>query len=218
MRLKVSPGAVRLVAGPVLRTLASTWRISLQHEERWRTLYDASQPHVFLLWHEALLPLLWHHRHQGVAIVVSEAREGRYLADFASGLGYRSLYGSSTRGGTKALLAAVRELRAGRAVAFTPDGPRGPRRELKPGVVAAAQRGGAVIVPVHAEAERAWRLHSWDRFMIPKPFARVHIRYGRPLEVAPGEVGFAEAVERARAGLDAVSGKGSWHDEAIVTA
>ena len=64
-------------------------------------------------------------------------------------------------------------------MAFTPDGPRGPRRELKPGVVAAAQRGGGVIVPIHAEADRAWRLHSWDRFMIPKPLARVRITYGR---------------------------------------
>jgi lysophospholipid acyltransferase (LPLAT)-like uncharacterized protein len=216
--MKLSPGAARLLATPMLRSLASSWRISLQHEDRWRALYDARQPHVFLLWHEALLPLLWQHRHQGVAIVVSEAREGRYLAEFAAGLGYRSLYGSSTRGGMRALLGAVRELRAGRAVAFTPDGPRGPRRELKPGVVAAAQRGGAVIIPIHAEAERAWRLHSWDRFMIPKPFARVHISYGQPFEVAPGEAGFAEAVERARGALDAVSGKGRWRDEAIVTA
>ncbi|HEX6433820.1 MAG TPA: lysophospholipid acyltransferase family protein [Gemmatimonadales bacterium] len=218
MRLKLSPNAARLVGSPVLRALASTWRISLQDEDRWRTLYDARQPHVFLLWHEVLLPLLWQHRHQGIAIVVSEAREGRYLADFAVRLGYRSLYGSSTRGGTRALLGAVRELRAGRPVAFTPDGPRGPRRELKPGVVAAAQRGGAVILPLHAEADRAWRLHSWDRFMIPKPFARVQISYGHPFEVAPGELGFAEGVERARAGLDEVSGKGTWHDEAIATA
>jgi lysophospholipid acyltransferase (LPLAT)-like uncharacterized protein len=198
--------------------MASTWRISLQHEDRWRALYDARQPHVFLLWHEALLPLLWQHRSQGIAIVVSEAREGRYLADFAADLGYRSLYGSSTRGGTRALLGAVRELRAGRAVAFTPDGPRGPRREIKPGVIAAAQRGAAVIVPLHAEAERAWRLHSWDRFMIPKPFARVHISYGHPFAVEPGEVGFAEAVERARAGLDEVSGTRTWRDGAIATA
>jgi lysophospholipid acyltransferase (LPLAT)-like uncharacterized protein len=218
MRVKLSPGAARLIGGPALRTLASSWRISLQHEDRWRALYDAKQPHVFLLWHEALLPLLWQHRHQGVAIVVSEAREGRYLADFAGGLGYRSLYGSSTRGGTRALLAAVRELRAGRAVAFTPDGPRGPRRELKPGVVAAAQRGGAAIVPLHAEADRAWRLHSWDRFMIPKPFARVHISYGHPFEVALGEAGFTEAVEQATAGLREVSENGAWHDEAIATA
>ena len=215
MRLKLAEGTVRRIGAPVLRLLASSWRIRLAHEERWRRLYDTRQANVFLLWHEALLPLLWQHRHQGVAIVVSEAREGRYLSDFARSLGYRSLLGSSTRGGARALLGAVRELRAGRPVAFTPDGPRGPRREIKPGVIAAAQRGGVPILPVHAEADRAWRLHSWDRFMIPKPGARIWITYGHPFDVAPGEVGFAEGVEQAMAGLERVSRSGAWRDEAI---
>jgi lysophospholipid acyltransferase (LPLAT)-like uncharacterized protein len=200
-----------------MRALASSWRVHTVHEERWRSLYRAGRSHVFLLWHEALLPLLWQHRRQGIAIVVSEAREGQYLSHFASSLGYRSLHGSSTRGGARALLGAVRELQAGHAVAFTPDGPRGPRRELKPGVVMAAQRGGAPIVPLHAEADRAWRLHSWDRFMIPKPLARVWITYGRPFEVAPGETGFAAGMERAAAELDEVSRKDGWHDAAIAT-
>ncbi|MBA2458051.1 MAG: DUF374 domain-containing protein, partial [Gemmatimonadales bacterium] len=165
MRLKVSPDAVRSLAAPAIRLLAASWRVRTVHEERWLPLYRARRPHVFLLWHEVLLPLLWQHRRQGIAIVVSEAREGQYLADFARSIGYRAVRGSSSRGAARALLGAVRELREGRAVAFTPDGPRGPRRELKPGVVAAAQRGRAVVVPIHAQASRAWRLHSWDRFM-----------------------------------------------------
>jgi lysophospholipid acyltransferase (LPLAT)-like uncharacterized protein len=127
------------------------------------------------------------------------------LSDLAMKLGYGAVRGSSSRGGARALLGAVRQLQAGRAVAFTPDGPRGPRRELKPGVVAAAQRGGGVIVPIHAEADRAWRLHSWDRFMIPKPLARVQITYGLPFEVAQGEEGLAEGLVRAAEGLHEVS-------------
>jgi len=218
VRLKLSPTAARVLAGPPLRALAASWRVEVRQEERWRTIYEAGRAHVFLLWHEALLPLLWRHREQGIAIVVSEAREGQYLAEFATSLGYRALYGSSTRGGARALLAAVRELRAGRPVAFTPDGPRGPRRELKPGVVAAAQRSGAVVVPLHAEADRAWRLHSWDRFMIPKPFARVWITYGIPFEVADGEEGFAQGVALASAGLDQVSRSDTWRGEAIAIA
>jgi lysophospholipid acyltransferase (LPLAT)-like uncharacterized protein len=218
MRLKLSPGAARVLAGPALRALARSWRIRLLHEERWRALYDAGQPHVFLLWHDAILPLLWQHRHQGIAIVVSEAREGKYLADFATSLGYRALYGSSTRGGARALLGAVRELRAGRAVAFTPDGPRGPRRELKPGVVAAAQRGGAAVVPLHAESNRAWRLHSWDRLMIPKPFAPVWISYGHPFQVGEGEEAFAQGVARASRSLDQLSRAEAWREEAIAIA
>jgi lysophospholipid acyltransferase (LPLAT)-like uncharacterized protein len=218
MRLRLSPQRTMKMAGPLLRGLAATWRIRTAHEDRWRKLYLARRPHVFLLWHEVLLPLLWQHRNQDIAIVVSEAREGRYLSEFAASLGYRSLAGSSTRGGTRALLGAVRELQAGRAVAFTPDGPRGPRRELKPGVVAAAQRGGAFIVPIHAEADRAWRLHSWDRFMIPKPLARIWITYGQPFEVAPGARAFEVGVERAVRGLDELARTDAWGDEAIATA
>jgi hypothetical protein len=186
--------------------LASSWRIEVFNQERWRSLVDAGRPHVFLLWHEVLLPLLWHHRHQGIAIVVSEARDGQYLSDLAATLGYCTVRGSSTRGGARALLGAVRQLQAGGAVAFTPDGPRGPRRELKPGVVAAAQRGGGAVVPIHAEADRAWRLHSWDRFMIPKPLARVRITYGMPFEIGEGECGLAEGLARAAAGLQEVAG------------
>jgi lysophospholipid acyltransferase (LPLAT)-like uncharacterized protein len=207
VRLKVSPGTVRAIAAPAIRLLARTWRIRTVHEERWRTLYQARRPVVFLLWHEALLPLLWQHRRQGIAIVVSEAREGQYLTDLALSLGYRAVRGSSTRGGTRALLGAVRELREGRSVAFTPDGPRGPRRQLKPGVVAAARRGGGVVVPVHAEADRAWRLHSWDRFLIPRPAARVTVSYGRPFEIEAGESGLAAGQREALARLEELAGR-----------
>jgi lysophospholipid acyltransferase (LPLAT)-like uncharacterized protein len=197
VKLKVAPATARVVAGPAMRLLASSWRIRTEHEERWRPLYEARRAHVFLLWHEVLLPLLWHHRRQDIAIVVSENRDGQYLADFALALGYRAVRGSSSRGAARALLGAVRELQSGRAVAFTPDGPRGPRRELKPGVVAAAQRGGGVIVPIHARADRAWRLDSWDRFLIPKPAARITVSYGRPFEVEPGEGALARGLTEA---------------------
>jgi hypothetical protein len=204
--LKVSPVTVRALAGPAVRALARTWRITTVHEERWRPIFEARRPHVFLLWHEALLPLLWQHRNQAITIVVSEARDGQYLTDLAASLGYGAVRGSSTRGAARALLGAVRELQAGRAVAFTPDGPRGPRRELKPGVVAAAQRGGAVVVPLHAEASRAWRLNSWDRFLIPKPAARVRILYGRPFEIAAGEDGLSRGVADATERLREIAG------------
>ena len=197
MKLKVPPAAARALAAPAMRLLASSWRIRTEHEERWRPLYQARRPHVFLLWHEVLLPLLWHHRRQDIAIVVSENRDGQYLADFALALGYRAVRGSSSRGAARALLGAVRELQSGRAVAFTPDGPRGPRRELKLGVVAAAQRGGGVIVPIHARADRAWRLDSWDRFLIPKPAARITVTYGRPFEVEPGDGALAKGLTEA---------------------
>jgi lysophospholipid acyltransferase (LPLAT)-like uncharacterized protein len=206
VRLRVSPESVQSFAAPAIRLLAKSWRIRTEHEDRWRPFYAARRAHVFLLWHEAILPLLWHHRGQDVTLVVSEAREGQYLTDFAKSLGYRAVRGSSTRGAARALLGAVRELRDGHVVAFTPDGPRGPRREMKPGVVAAAQRAGTAVVPVHARAGRAWRLNSWDRFMIPKLGARVTITYGRPFEVAEGEAGLAAGLEDAITRLAEIAG------------
>jgi lysophospholipid acyltransferase (LPLAT)-like uncharacterized protein len=197
VKLKVPAAAARALASPAMGLLARTWRVGTEHEERWRPLYESRRPHVFLLWHEVLLPLLWHHRDQGIAIVVSENRDGQYLTDFALALGYRAVRGSSSRGAARALLGAVRELQAGRAVAFTPDGPRGPRRELKPGVVAAAQRGGGVIVPIHARADRAWRVRSWDRLLVPKPAARITVTYGRPFEVEPGDQALANGLREA---------------------
>lgn len=210
MKLKLKPETVQKIAGPAMRLLASSWRIRTAHEERWRTLHDSGRPYVFLLWHEAILPLLWHHRGQEVTLVISEARDGQYLTDFALSLGYQAVRGSSTRGATRALLGAVRTLRDGGRVAITPDGPRGPRRELKPGVLVAAQRSGCAVVPLHAEAIREWRLNSWDRMMIPKPVTRVWITYGRPFEVAPGDEGLAQATAEAEARLAEVTRPGAW--------
>lgn len=185
MKWRPSPVWVARLFGPVLSLLARTWRVEVRAEGRWRSLATGGGGYIFLLWHEALLPLLWKHRHQGIAIVVSEANDGRYLAEYARRIGYRCLSGSSTRGGVRALVGAMKALEQGIPVAFTPDGPRGPRREVKPGMLAAAVRTGRPILPIHAEADRAWRLRSWDRFMIPKPFARVRIGYGEPFGAGP---------------------------------
>lgn len=199
MKLRPSPATVARFAPPVVGALARTWRFREEGSQAWRAFLAARRPFVVALWHDILLMPLWRHRDLGVAIVVSEARDGQYLADVAARFGFGAVRGSSTRGGSKALLGARRVLEAGGVVAFTPDGPRGPRRVLKPGVVAAAQQAGVPVVPVHAVPDRAWRFGSWDRFTVPKPFARVRIGYGEPIFVAPGEAGL-------RAGADATAG------------
>lgn len=213
MKVAVPDALVRLLGGPVVSTLATSWRVSAHHEEHWRALVNGGERFVFLAWHEALLPLLWQHRGQDVAIVVSEGREGRYLGDYASGLGYHLLPGSSSRGGTRALLGAIRSLRAGRPVAITPDGPRGPRREVKPGVVRAAQRERAWILPLHASAEFSWRVRSWDRLMIPKLGSRVHVAYGAPFRVAFGPEGLANGVRQCAEALRDLEGAMAWGRE-----
>jgi len=205
------------LAGPLLGLLTRSWRVEVHGEAPWRALADHGKPYVLLCWHDALLPLLWWHRRRGITIVVSEARDGRYLAAWARRLGYSESRGSSTRGGVRALLGAVKALRAGRPAAFTPDGPRGPRRVFKDGALLAAQRGMASVVAVHAGASRAWRLRSWDRMLVPQPFARVRIAYGAPVEVGPGKAQLVAARERVLQQLAHAVREVRWDDAATPT-
>ena len=186
--------------GPIVSGVATTWRIETVHEERWTAISHDPGPLLVLLWHDALLPLLWYHRNRGVVVVVSRARDGQYLVDQAHRLGYRTVEGSSHRGRVQAMRGALRSLNERAIVAITPDGPRGPRRVIKPGGLAAAQAAGARVITLHAEARPSRRLGSWDRFLVPWPLARVRIAYGPVFEVEPGERGVTEAV--ARAGRD----------------
>lgn len=167
-----------------LRVLALTWRREVRGGEHRASLQREGMSFIYALPHGHMLPLLWHHRAQGVSVVISEHRDGELIALLAERLGYRTVRGSTTRGAARALLGVIRELEAGHNVAFTPDGPRGPAGSFAPGAVMAAQRSGRAILPVAAGASRAWRLRSWDRFMIPKPFARVVVAYAPPSRVA----------------------------------
>lgn len=148
-----------------------------------RNLRSAGHPFIFALWHGHLLPLLWHHRDEGVMVLISEHRDGELVARAAESLGYGLIRGSTTRGADRALISLVRELQSGHEVAITPDGPRGPAERFAPGALVAAQRSDSFILPVVVSASRSWRLRSWDRFMIPKPFARVTVAYGPPTKV-----------------------------------
>lgn len=207
MRFPVPPALVRILATPIVETLSRSWRYATHGGDRWNAITERREPYILLLWHEAIIPLLWHLRDQGIAIIVSQGREGRYVGDYASRLGYRILSGSSTKGGARALLGAVRVLAEGGAVAITPDGPKGPRRVVKPGVVQAARRSGAWVVPLHATAAPAWRVGSWDRLVIPKPRARVLAGFGEPFRLQGPKGGDLRAdvaqCEAAMAALEA---------------
>lgn len=191
----------------VIRALAVTWRIETVNGEPLAAARRSGQRVIFALWHGELLPLLWHQRGENVAIVISDHRDGEIIARIAESLGYATVRGSTSKGGSRALIGLMREIDAGRDGAITPDGPRGPAHVFAPGAAVAAQRTGALIAPIRAQASRAWRLKSWDRFLIPKPFARVRVSLG-PLTgvtaASPREA--AEAAPRLQAILDAVPG------------
>jgi len=161
----------------LLRALALTWRIRVTNGEVFASLRAKHQPFIFAFWHGQLLPLLWVHRGERVRVVISAHRDGEIVARVAERLGHATIRGSSSRGAARALLGIVRELENGAEVAVTPDGPRGPARKFASGALVAAQRVGAPIIGIGVSASRAWRLKSWDQFMIPKPFARVNVVY-----------------------------------------
>lgn len=162
-----------------LGALAATWQVETLGTAL-EEIRGSRRAVLWVLWHGHLLPLLWRHRHQGIALLISRHRDGEHLARVAAALGYQVVRGSSTRGGAAALLAMVRLLRQGRAVALAADGPRGPRERAKPGAVAASRLAGVPIVPVAVAARPALRLRSWDGFLVPSPWARVRIAYGDP--------------------------------------
>ena len=167
----------------VLRALGTTWRIRTVNRAPWLEMRRAKRGFIFSLWHGQLLPLLWHHRGEGVVVLISEHKDGEVVARAATSLGFGLIRGSSSRGADRALISISREIEAGKEVAITPDGPKGPSQKFAPGALVAAQRSNSFIVPIGVTADRAWRLKSWDRFMIPKPFARVTMAYGDPIKV-----------------------------------
>lgn len=194
----------------LIRALASTWRVRTVNTDSYTTLRARHQPFIFAFWHGQLFPLLWVHRGESVAVLVSAHRDGEIVARIAERLGMRTVRGSTTRGAARALLGVVRELEEGREVAVTPDGPRGPARKFASGALVAAQRAGAPIIAIGVSAKRAWRLKSWDEFMIPKPFTRVDVVYSAPTLVTAGspreaeneaprfETLIGDAIERAK--------------------
>jgi lysophospholipid acyltransferase (LPLAT)-like uncharacterized protein len=194
-------GNVAIAAGkPLLRALASTWRYEFRNRGALLSLRRRNEPFIFSLWHGQLLPLIWLHRGEGVRLLISEHRDGEIIARVAHGIGYQTVRGSTKKGGGRALLALARALENGEDVAVTPDGPQGPARVSQPGALVAAARAGAVILPIVAHSRRAWRMNSWDSFLIPRPFARVTVAYGEPLRVS-GNTARAAAAEAPR--LDA---------------
>ena len=200
-RLRVS--GVVFVAAPLLRLLAASWRVE------WRGVPVAraagTRARLFAFWHGELLPISWGLRDRGVVAMVSEHRDGELIARVLQRWGFGLVRGSSTRGGGKVLLGMIRALAEGRDGAITPDGPRGPAGVPHIGAVRAALRAGVELVPVRVTVSRAWRARSWDRFLIPTPFARVTITASEPW--VPTEADDATLVAALQRRLGAVEGR-----------
>lgn len=185
------------LGGPILGALGRTWRVEELGYGPVAALRAERKPFILACWHGQLLPHLWANRGRDICAMVSQHADGEIIFRVIEGWGYRGVRGSSSRGGRDALRAMVDELGRGSSFAITPDGPRGPAGVLQPGILIAAVRAQAPIVPLWSEISRAWHLRSWDRFQLPKPFARIRVHYGEPwLPPDTSEASFAELARR----------------------
>jgi lysophospholipid acyltransferase (LPLAT)-like uncharacterized protein len=142
-------------------------------------------PAVYVFWHRVVIAACWYYRNRQIAVMTSSSFDGEYIARIIEKFGFKAVRGSSSRGAVRALLGMHTELEQDRSVAFTIDGPRGPLYGAKPGPVLLARNTRVPIVPFFIAAEDGWVLKSWDRFVIPKPYTRVHLRLGRFIPVPP---------------------------------
>jgi lysophospholipid acyltransferase (LPLAT)-like uncharacterized protein len=180
--------------------LMKTVTFRIEDLERYQAFRERDEPVIIALWHGRLLPLVYHLRGQGIAAMVSQSKDGEYIARVIRGWGYYPVRGSTSRRGREALQELVHEGRA-RSIAITPDGPRGPRQKLQSGVVVLAHRTGLPVIPLACGCTRAWWPGRWDRVLVPKPFSTVTVRYGEPYRV-PRDASHAE-IETHRAALEA---------------
>jgi lysophospholipid acyltransferase (LPLAT)-like uncharacterized protein len=148
-----------------------------------------TRPVIFAIWHNRLLmlprvfdPCFPTRQSYGL---ISASRDGDLIARFIERSGYGTIRGSSSRKGVIALRQLVDTLAADGNVLVTPDGPRGPVYQLSQGVVFLAQKSAAPVVPIHMEYSSCWRLKSWDRFVVPRPFAKLRAIFGAPIQVPP---------------------------------
>ena len=177
---RIGPAGLGLTGRYALRALFRTLHVESTGHHHVMELRQEGTRVIFVFWHGRLLPLIHVHRHDGIVVLVSEHRDGDYLTHLLHHFGFGTVRGSSTRGGVRGLKGLIRAAGRGLDLAITPDGPRGPNRELKPGALTAARMTGLPLVPVGVGVTSSWRIRSWDELLVPKPFSTVRVAYGRP--------------------------------------
>jgi lysophospholipid acyltransferase (LPLAT)-like uncharacterized protein len=197
-RLQVA--AIAGLAYPLINALGHTLRWRVEGLHHFDTISASGRQPVMAFWHGRILPATYYFRRRGIVVITSENFDGEWIARIIERFGYQTARGSTTRGGRKAMLQLVRDVKTGRPAGFTLDGPRGPARVAQPGAVWLAAATGNPLLPFHLEASSFWSVRSWDRTQIPKPFSTVALVVGEPIEVPRGTTD--DALEHARVDLE----------------
>jgi len=197
------------VVWALLWLVGRTWRFEIIAEEGATPLPygEGAGAEIFCFWHQCVLPCTFYYRRTGATIIVSRSFDGELITRILELFGFHTTRGSSSRGAREGLLGLKQVIASGHPAIFTADGPRGPIYRTKMGPIKLAHISGARIGAFHLEPKRAWTMHSWDRFLVPKPFTRIVVSWARWTTV-PADLGESQfeqkreelnaAIERAR--------------------
>ena len=165
----------------LLSIVGHTWRYEIVAEDGATPLPngEGAGAEIFCFWHQCVLPCTFYYRRTGASIIVSQSFDGELIARTLELFGFKTVRGSSSRGGREGLLGLKAVIDSGEPAVFTADGPRGPIYQTKMGPIRLAQMTGARIGAFHLQPQRAWTINSWDHFLVPKPFTRIAVGWSR---------------------------------------
>ena len=174
----------------LIRAYSWTFRIKVENEDNWLTHLKNGGTVLICIWHQQFFPAIRYfkkYQKYNPSLMISKSKDGEIIAGVAKRTGWHPVRGSSSRGGSEALHGMIDRLKTSRLSGHVVDGPRGPAGIVKTGVIRMAHTTGAMIVPFYTYADKAWYMNSWDKFMIPRPFAKVTLRFGEMIKFDPSE-------------------------------
>ena len=183
LKKRIKIALASLAGAGLMRLLGCTLRVQAPGVKDIKPYLSARGGLLVAQWHGDHFPTLYTYRHQDFWVVTSRSADGQILTNICQSLGYRCVRGSSTRGGIGALIELSRIVQRGAVATIAIDGPKGPRRQAKAGIVLLGKLTGCGVVPMGAAMERYWEFGSWDRYRLPKPFSRALVLIGAPVIV-----------------------------------
>jgi lysophospholipid acyltransferase (LPLAT)-like uncharacterized protein len=163
-----------------IRLYSRTFRFRIENEAAWKEYHKRGGTVLLCAWHQHFFGAIRHfqsYRNYKPGLMISKSKDGHIIAEVARRSGWDPIRGSSSRGGLEATVKMIEKLKKDRLAGHIVDGPRGPAGEVKAGVIRISHAADAVIVPFYIQADNAWYFNSWDHFMLPKPFAKVILRF-----------------------------------------
>ncbi|MEO8054064.1 MAG: DUF374 domain-containing protein [Acidobacteriota bacterium] len=182
----------------------ATLRITIVGEENRQAIRAKGKKPLHAIWHQRMVGGILAHRGEGYVTMASQSEDGEIIATFLKYWGFVAARGSSSRGGDVGSAEFLEALKSSPGGALTPDGPRGPARKCKRGILALAEQGNGLVLPSSSSSSNPRFLNSWDRFLMPLPFSRCVVVFGPPLERGSDETEEA-FLSRAAAAIDAVT-------------